>query len=135
MIPLSQEIPMARRETSVNDTWTKNSNASAASIPQMLTVLRDEDPVFNKVVTIRNYHRGDMIASPDELAANMYVLMSGKVNLICTNNEGRRLIIGMLKPGAIFGEGALIDSGDPTVFDEGLTRRPSGCFPPARPVI
>jgi CRP-like cAMP-binding protein len=48
----------------------------------------------------------------------MYVLMSGKVNLICTNNEGRRLVIGMLKPGAIFGEGALIDSGDPTVFAE-----------------
>ena len=37
----------------------------------------------------------------------MYVLMSGKVNMICTNNEGRRLVIATLEPGAIFGEGAL----------------------------
>lgn len=118
MIPLSQEIPMARKGTRSNDTRTKGDNTNIVSIPQALTTLRDEDPAFNKVVTIRNYHRGDMIASPDELAANMYVLMSGKVNLICTNNEGRRLVIGMLKPGAVFGEGALIDSGDPTVFAE-----------------
>jgi CRP-like cAMP-binding protein len=118
MISLPQEIPMTRGETGVTDTWTTGGKANAASIPQALTTLRNEDPAFNKVVSIRNYHRGDMIARPDELAANMYVLMSGKVNLICTNNEGRRLVIGMLKPGAIFGEGALIDSGDPTVFAE-----------------
>lgn len=109
---------MARNKTSVLDRQIVNDNTSATNIPQMLTALRDEDPAFSKVVTIRNYHRGDLIASPDELAANMYVLMSGKVNLICTNNEGRRLVVGVLKPGAIFGEGALIDPGDPTVFAE-----------------
>jgi len=116
MTPWTQKYSMARQGASVSD--TQNYNDNAASIPQMLTELRDEDPAFDKVVTIRNYHRSEMIASPDELAANMYVLMSGKVNLICTNSEGRRLVVGVLKPGAIFGEGALIDSGDPTVFAE-----------------
>jgi CRP-like cAMP-binding protein len=85
---------------------------------QALTTLREEDPAFNKVVTIRHMERGSLIATPDDLARKMYVLMSGKVNLVCTNNEGRRLVIASLEPGAIFGEGALDNPGDPNVFVE-----------------
>jgi CRP-like cAMP-binding protein len=48
----------------------------------------------------------------------MYMLMNGKVNLVCTNNEGRRLVIATLDAGAIFGEGALDTPGDPNVFVE-----------------
>lgn len=58
------------------------------------------------------------MATPDDLSQKMYVLMNGKVNMICTNNEGRRLVIATLKPRAIFGEGALDHAGDPNVFAE-----------------
>jgi CRP-like cAMP-binding protein len=85
---------------------------------QALTALREEDPAFNKVVTIRHMERGSVVATPDDLARKMYVLMSGRVNLVCTNNEGRRLVIACLEPGAIFGEGALDNPGDPNVFVE-----------------
>jgi CRP-like cAMP-binding protein len=80
--------------------------------------LREEDPAFNKVVSIRHIDRGNVVATAGDLSSKMYVLMSGKVNLVCTNNEGRRLVIAALEPGAIFGEGALNDSGDPNVFVE-----------------
>ena len=52
----------------------------------------------------------------------MYVLMSGKVSMVCTNNEGRRLVIATLEPGAIFGDGALDNPDDPNVFVEAASK-------------
>src|SRR5690606_32526836 len=76
------------------------------------------DPAFNKVMTTRRVERGDVIATPDDLASKMYLLMNGRANLVVTNNEGRRLVIATLEPGAIFGEGALASASDPNVFAE-----------------
>lgn len=89
-------------------------------VRQALTALRDEDPAFDKSVSTHRYERGALIATPDALAERMYVLMSGKVNLICTNNEGRRLVIATLEQGAVFGEGALDTPGDANVFAEAV---------------
>lgn len=89
-----------------------------ASVPQLLTTLREEDPAFGKVVVTQRVERGLQVASPEDMTSRMYVLMSGKVNLLCTNNEGRRLVIATLEPGAIFGEGALNSISDPNIFAE-----------------
>jgi CRP-like cAMP-binding protein len=97
-----------------------NTNQRLSGVRQALTALRDEDPAFDKSITTQRHERGAMVATADALAQRMYVLMSGKVNLICTNNEGRRLVIATLEPGAIFGEGALDNSGDANVFAEAV---------------
>ena len=100
-----------------------NSTPRLSGVRQALTALRDEDQAFDKSVTTQRHERGATVATPDALAERMYVLMSGKVNLICTNNEGRRLVIATLEPGAIFGEGALEANGastDPNVFAEAV---------------
>jgi CRP-like cAMP-binding protein len=94
------------------------TNGNTSNLTQVLTALREEDPAFNKVITIKHLERGDVVATPDDLAHKMYMLMNGKVNLVCTNNEGRRLVIATLDAGAIFGEGALDSPGDPNVFVE-----------------
>jgi CRP/FNR family transcriptional regulator, cyclic AMP receptor protein len=91
------------------------------NIPQMLLDLREEDPVFGRRISIRNIERGDVVASPDDLKRKMYMLMHGQIHLVCTNNEGRRLVIASLEPGAIFGEGALNNAGDANVFAEADT--------------
>ncbi|NJK53916.1 MAG: cyclic nucleotide-binding domain-containing protein [Leptolyngbyaceae cyanobacterium SU_3_3] len=88
----------------------------SSSFTQTLTSLREEDPAFNKVIHAQHYERGQLVATSDDLAQKMYVLMTGKVNLICTNHEGRRLVIATLEPGAVFGEGALDTPGDPNVL-------------------
>ena len=90
------------------------------NVRQALTMLREEDPVFDKVVRPHQFARGALIASPEGLATRMYMLMSGKANLVCTNNEGRRLVIASLEPGAIFGEGALESEHDANVFAEAV---------------
>lgn len=100
-----------------------NTHQRLSGVRQALTALRDEDPAFDKSITTQRFERGVIVATPDALTQRMYVLMSGKVNLICTNNEGRRLVIATLEPGAIFGEGALDSAGgaaDANVFAEAV---------------
>lgn len=92
--------------------------APSASLTQTLTAMRAEDPSFNKVISALRIERGEVAATPEELARKMFVLMNGRINLVVTNNEGRRLVIATLEPGAIFGEGALATSSDPNVFAE-----------------
>lgn len=94
------------------------TSVSASHLPQLLTALREEDPAFNKVVSIKHVEKGSVVATAEDMARKMYVLMAGKVNMVCTNNEGRRLVIASLEPGAIFGEGALDNPGDPNIFVE-----------------
>lgn len=117
MIPFAQNSTWSRADVAVGNTSNQNTR-NESNMTQMLTALHDEDPAFNKAVKIQNYRRGHVVAMPDDLSTNMYVLMTGKVNMVCTNNEGRRLVIATLQPGAIFGEGALDDPGDPSVFAE-----------------
>ncbi len=95
--------------------------SSSEGIMYALTSLRDEDPSFDKVISMRQFPRGETVATADDLTRRMYVLAEGKVNLVCTNSEGRRLVVGMLEPGAIFGEGALATHGDLNVVAEAAT--------------
>lgn len=97
---------------------SESTLAPVGTLTQTLTALRAEDPSFNRVVTTLRAERGQMVATAQDLIAKMYVLMSGRVNLVCTNHEGRRLVVASLEAGAIFGEGALDQPGDPNVFAE-----------------
>lgn len=98
-----------------NSTQTQSQHDD---VMQTLTSLSTEDPAFFRVITVQQVDRGSVIASTDELSSHMYVLTSGKANMVCTNNEGRRLVIASLDTGAIFGEGALSNASDPRVFAE-----------------
>ena len=103
----------AQQGTTVTANRSQNSD-----VMQTLTALRDEDPAFSKVINVEQVKRGAVVATADDLTRRMYVLTSGRVNMVCTNNEGRRLVIASLEPGAVFGEGALDNGGDPRVFVE-----------------
>jgi CRP-like cAMP-binding protein len=99
-------------------TLINNAGPRLNSMTQALATLREEDPIFDRAISNQRFERGATIATPDAMSARMYVLMTGKVNLVCTNNEGRRLVIASLEPGAIFGEGAITTVKDPNVFAE-----------------
>ena len=105
--------------SSVQPTLSMNgASGQRLNVRQALTALREEDPAFDKVITTHRYTRGEQVASPEALASRMYMLMSGRVNMVCTNHEGRRLVIATLESGAIFGEGALDHAADANVFAE-----------------
>jgi CRP/FNR family cyclic AMP-dependent transcriptional regulator len=94
------------------------TESGLTGVAQALTTLSSQDPLFNKAFRKKKLDRGEVVATADELSEKMFVLMSGRVNMVCTNNEGRRLVVTTLDSGAIFGEGALTDRGDPSVFAE-----------------
>ncbi|MBX3051234.1 MAG: Crp/Fnr family transcriptional regulator [Caldilineaceae bacterium] len=87
-------------------------------MPQTLIDLSNDDPVFNRHLHIRTYKRGEIIADAESLQHQMFVLMKGRAYLVCTNNEGRRLVIATLEAGAVFGEGALNNPGEANAFAE-----------------
>ena len=115
---------MAMRDFQMNNqaapamTMINNAGLRLNSMTQALSTLREEDPIFDRAISNQRFERGATIATPGGMSARMYVLMTGKVNLVCTNNEGRRLVIASLEPGAIFGEGAITTLEDPNVFAE-----------------
>ena len=96
-------------------------NAKQPSLAQVLAHLPDEDPAFGQVITIANYRRHDVIATPRDLDQKLHILMDGRAQLVCTNSEGRRLVLATLEAGAIFGEGALIDGAAPAAFSEAMS--------------
>ena len=108
-------VPNHRISTAIAD---ERMPAFTENMTLALTTLRAEDPAFGKVMTTRRFERGEVVATPDDLTSKMYLLMSGHIHLVVTNNEGRRLVIATLEPGSIFGEGALANAADPNVFAE-----------------
>lgn len=92
--------------------------ATTMNLPQTLIDLSNDDPYFSRHLRIRAYQRGEVLAGAEDLQRQMFVLMKGRVYLVCTNNEGRRLVIATLEPGAVFGEGALTNPAEANVFAE-----------------
>ncbi|MCY4411623.1 MAG: Crp/Fnr family transcriptional regulator [Caldilineaceae bacterium] len=92
--------------------------------PELLQTLMDlhnDDPSFGKHVRMRSYRPHEVVADAAALKREMFVLMKGRINLVCPNHEGRRLVIGSLEPAAIFGEGALNRPQEANVFAEADT--------------
>jgi CRP/FNR family cyclic AMP-dependent transcriptional regulator len=55
-----------------------------------------------------NCLRGATIYSPGEAADCIYLLKSGKIKIVRTGADGKRLIVHLVGPGEIFGESALV---------------------------
>ena len=92
--------------------------------PELLQTLMDlhnGDPSFGKHVRMRSYRPNEVVADAVALKREMFVLMQGRIHLVCPNHEGRRLVIASLEPAAIFGEGALNRPREANVFAEADT--------------
>lgn len=83
-------------------------------ISDLFAQLPVEDPAFGRALTILRVPPGDCVAMPEDMKQHLYILMSGMVQLVVTNKEGRSMVTARLGPGAVFGEDALLDLGDST---------------------
>jgi len=100
----------------------KTARGTTAELPDygnlasILSDMRQNDAAFAQVMQVHHFDKGQLVATAEDLEQRMYVLMQGDVNLICTSANGRQLLVAHLEPGAIFGQGALSEPGDSTVF-------------------
>ncbi|MEO6827482.1 MAG: Crp/Fnr family transcriptional regulator [Microbacteriaceae bacterium] len=54
------------------------------------------------------YHRGDLVFSQSQPVTALFILKRGRVRIFRVTEDGKALTMGILEPGAVFGEMALI---------------------------
>jgi CRP-like cAMP-binding protein len=80
-----------------------------ATIPLFSGLQRDELQRFADLTRERSYPKGSVILFQDDPGDSLFVLRAGRVKVVLIGEDGREVILGVLEPGAHFGELALID--------------------------
>jgi CRP/FNR family cyclic AMP-dependent transcriptional regulator len=80
-----------------------------ATIPLFSGLPEDELERFAELTRERAYPKGSVILFQDDPGDSLFVLRSGRVKVVLIGEDGREVILGVLEPGAHFGELALID--------------------------
>lgn len=66
------------------------------------------DRLFD-IVEEKSFSRGNIILSQDEQGDSLFIIMKGRVKIFLMAEDGREVILSILRPGDFFGEMALID--------------------------
>ena len=66
---------------------------------------------FSKNTIEKRYKKKDMIFLPGDQSDKVYLLKAGVVKISKYSDSGKEIILGMVNPGEIFGEMALIEKG------------------------
>ncbi len=88
---------------------TPPTTAFLATIPLFSGLDPQELARFAELTRERAYPKGSVILFKDDAGDSLYVLRSGRVKVVLAGEDGREVILGVLDPGAHFGELALID--------------------------
>ena len=65
-------------------------------------------PIADNAI-IRSYPKNTIIIHEGDTSDSMYIILSGKVKVFVSNDNGREVILGVQGPGEYFGEMALVD--------------------------
>jgi CRP/FNR family transcriptional regulator, cyclic AMP receptor protein len=80
-----------------------------ATIPLFSGLPEEELERFAELTRERSYPKGSVILFQDDPGDSLFVLRAGRVKVVLIGEDGREVILGVLEPGAHFGELALID--------------------------
>jgi CRP-like cAMP-binding protein len=80
-----------------------------ATIPLFSGLDREELARFAELMRERSYPKGSVILFQADPGDSLFVLRGGRVKVVLIGEDGREVILGVLEPGAHFGELALID--------------------------
>jgi len=73
--------------------------------------LSDEDLLHvAEAAKVHNFQRDERVFDEGDAADTLYVVASGKINIVVTSAEGKDLILAVLGEGQVFGEMGLLDS-------------------------
>ena len=89
---------------------------------QMVDIFQDlteeEIEEIDRATTITTCRRGRLFYMPEDTSEVLFLLKEGRVQLYRISPDGKKLVIGTIGPGAIFGEMALIGQGMHNTFAE-----------------
>lgn len=81
-------------------------------LPPILTDLREREVAFTEMLEIQHIPARACIADAEGMQNQMFILMEGRANIVCESENGRRLVMERLEPGAIFGYRAVLNYSD-----------------------
>ena len=89
---------------------------------QMVDIFQDlteeEIEEIDRATTITTCRKGRIFYMPEDTSEVLFLLKEGQVQLYRISPDGKKLVIGTVGPGAIFGEMALIGQGMHNTFAE-----------------
>ena len=89
---------------------------------QMVDIFQDltegEIEEIDRATTMSTCRRGRIFYMPEDTSEVLFLLKEGRVQLYRISPDGKKLVIGTVGPGAIFGEMALIGQGMHNTFAE-----------------
>lgn len=62
-----------------------------------------------QVAICRRFRAGDTLCHKGEMGSTLFILLKGQVMVVGVDDEGREVLLNLLKPGDFFGELSLID--------------------------
>lgn len=71
-----------------------------------------DDSELEKIAKLgsrKKYKKGNIIVLEQEMGAALFVIITGKVKVVRTDEEGREVILSIFGPGEFFGEMSLLD--------------------------
>jgi CRP-like cAMP-binding protein len=71
-----------------------------------------EEPDLRKIEKLglrKKYKKGNIVVLEKEMGAALFVIISGKVKIVRTDEDGREVILSIFGPGEFFGEMSLLD--------------------------
>ncbi len=92
----------------------------------------ETEDMIRHFVTIKEYARKEVIFHSDTPGTALFMLCSGRLQIISTNEEGKQVGINFVEPGDIFGEVALIDGGGRSATVVALDKSVVGFMPRER---
>lgn len=88
-------------------------NGNAVATLQRVPLFHDMPSQFLRhlaqVAICKRFKAGDVLCSKGEASSTFFVLLRGQVMVVGVDDEGRELLLNLLKPGDFFGELSLID--------------------------
>lgn len=69
---------------------------------------RDEMDALDRMAPSQRFLRGDLVFSQSQPSSSLFILKSGRIRIFRVTEEGKALTIGILEPGAVFGEMVLL---------------------------
>jgi CRP/FNR family cyclic AMP-dependent transcriptional regulator len=79
------------------------------NVPLFATLTDSELKSIVEKVILRKYRKNDVIFHEEDTNEVMYIILSGKVKVVQTSEEGKEIILALHKSGDFFGEMSLID--------------------------
>ena len=79
------------------------------NVPLFATLPDTQLAVLTSVVSRRSFPRSTTVIAAGDSTDSLYVVISGRLKVMMSDDEGREVILSMLGPSEYFGEMALID--------------------------